>query len=93
MAISDDLPGIGALGSLGAILGDLALNSGEIILSFVAVLISSPDIWVSIVLYVRRLGEIVGFSTAWLEPVVVVGTILLLMRYVKRLIDRWRNNT
>ena len=88
----DDWPGLGALGSLGAILGDLLLNSGEIVLSFVAVLISSPDIWVSMTLYAQRLANIAGYSTAWLEPVVAIGTALLLAMYAKRLIDRWRSN-
>ena len=92
MALSDDLPSLGAISSLGAIVGDLLLNGGEIIVSLLAVLISSPDIWVTIVLYSRRLGDIFGFSTAWLEPLVAIGTMALLLMYVNKLIQRVRNS-
>lgn len=93
MALSDDIPGLGALGSLGAIAGDLVLNGGDFIVSAIALLITSPDIWVTIVLYTQRLGDLFGFSTDILRPLIAIGTMLLLIMYVKKFIERLLSET
>lgn len=93
MALTDDLPGLGALGSVGAVAADLVLNSGEIVLSLAALLLSSPDVWLTILTGMRRIASLAGVSTAWFEPLIVAATVLMILFSIERLIDRWRSDT
>lgn len=89
----DDWSGLGVIGTVGGALADIVLNSGEIILTLVTLLISSPDIWLTIVTGARRIADMAGFSTSWFQPLIVAGTVLMMIISIQRFIARWRSET
>lgn len=91
MALSDNRR-LGAVSATGAVIGDVILNSGEVLLSLLAYVLTSPDILVSAVLYAQRLAGMVGWlPQAQMQNLAVIGIVLLIVVYLRRWIIDWRN--
>lgn len=92
MALSDEIPGAGTITAGFGVAADLVFNSGEIVLSLVTLVISSPDVWLTIVTGARRIASIAGVSTAWLDQLIVAVTVLMMLISLRKLIGRWRSD-
>lgn len=93
MGLSDSLPGAGLVGGGAGVLGDVLLNGGEIIISLVGFLITTPDAWLTIVLYGERLaGMVAWLPSEPLQMLVVAGLVLTIAIGLARLVSRWRES-
>ena len=84
---------LGAIGGVAGLVGDILLNSGELLVTLFALLISSPDIWVSMLLYMQRLGDLFGVPIGGIEPLIAIGIVLLLLMYARQLVNRLRSDS
>jgi len=89
----NDLPGAGAFASIGAVLGDLILNGGDVLFALLSFLLTSPESWLSVAMYGRQLASLVDWIPRRpLELLVIAGLVLAVVVSVGRLLQRWRES-
>lgn len=93
MGLSDSLPGAGLVGGVAGIAGDVLLNSGELVLSLVGFLVTSPDLWLTILIPARRLAGMVGWLPQDpLETLYVAALVLAISYGLLRAVRKWRES-
>lgn len=86
-----ELPVIGTVATVAALVGDLVLAGGDVILSFLVFAIVSPDLWLSIVVHLETLASRLEWLPRWIfEDLLIVGVSLLVVFYTARFIREWR---
>ena len=86
-----DVPGASAVAGSAALVVDVALYGGEIIVSLLVFVVMSPETWLSLALYGERLADRVpGLPEAPIETIVTVGLVLMLVVGLVRLASSFR---
>lgn len=88
-----DLPGAGAVASVAALLGDLILNGGDVLITLLSFLLTSPESWLSLVMYGQQLAGFVDWLPVEpLKYLAVAGLVLTIAVSLGRLVDKWRES-
>jgi len=92
MALSDRGTAAGAAGTLGVV-GDLAINGGELVFGALAFLLTNPETWVTALMY----GEQLANKVSWLpkgilSTALTFGFVLMIGVSLARLIHKWRES-
>lgn len=88
-----DLPGVGAIGGVAGIIGDILINGGDVIVSFLVFLLLEPETWLSLVMYLERLaGMVAWLPEAIFEQILIVAIVLVIIVSAVRVYRSWRES-
>lgn len=89
----DRVRDIPVLGTLFAGVADLLLFSGETIAALLMFAVSSVEVWFPLMNYLNRLGDRLEWvPTHLFEPLMIVGLVLFVGIYLRRLARRAKGN-
>lgn len=85
-----DIPVIGTVASVGAVVGDLVFYGGELFVSLVVYAILEPSTWLSIVLYLQQLAARVSWlPEGALGDVVTLALVFIVAVSIARFVRNW----